>query len=58
MLRKSLIVILPGLVMTVGAGILQDWRAAIFTFLGSMTVVLGWLFLQWRSSKSHGDSLK
>jgi threonine/homoserine/homoserine lactone efflux protein len=56
MLRKSLMVILPGLVMTVGAGILQGWQAAFFTFLGVATVVLGWLFLHWRSETKSGNS--
>lgn len=54
MLRKSLIAILPGLAITVGAGILQDWRAAFFTFLGSATAVLGWLFLQRRAETNTG----
>ncbi len=54
MLRKSLIVILPGLAMTVGAGILQNWQAAFFTFLGSATAVWGWLILQRRSDTNTG----
>lgn len=58
MLRKSLIVILPGLAMTVGAGILQDWQAAFFTFLGALTVALGWLFLQLRSDANNSRPRK